>query len=192
MKAEATMPDIPYALFSAPLHVINIGLQEFAHALTPLHIPVVHVQWSPPANGDPHLIALLERLAEHHERIEHANAAALACLANGEPVLIDCRPAHEALALPPRTVLHAGPPIAWSQMCAPVRAAVLCAIRYEGWAADDEAVVDVRAKSLGDFSVSYGSEQGGGSSEGTMGASGARMLLMSEKDILDNYRIKGP
>ena len=59
-------------------------------------------------------------------------------------------------------------------------------------AADDEAVVDVRAKSLGDFSVSYGSEQGGGSSEGTMGASGARMLLMSEKDILDNYRIKGP
>jgi hypothetical protein len=143
MKAEAPMPDTPYALFSAPLQVINIGLQEFAHALTPLHIPVVHVQWSPPANGEPHLIALLERLAEHHERIEHANAAALTCLANGEPVLIDCRPAHEALQLPPHTVLHAGPPIAWSQMCEPVRAAVLCAIRYEGWAADDEAATQL-------------------------------------------------
>lgn len=59
-------------------------------------------------------------------------------------------------------------------------------------ASDDEAVVGVQAKSLGDFSVSYGSEQGGGSSEGVMGASAARMLLMSEKDLLDNYRIKGP
>lgn len=56
-------------------------------------------------------------------------------------------------------------------------------------AAEDEGVVGVQAKSLGDFSVSYGNEQGG---EGTMGASAARMLLMSEKDILDYYRIKGP
>jgi hypothetical protein len=59
-------------------------------------------------------------------------------------------------------------------------------------AADDEAVVGVQAKSLGDFSVTYGSEQGGGMAEGVMGASAARMLLMSEKDILDKYRIKGP
>lgn len=57
-------------------------------------------------------------------------------------------------------------------------------------AANDDAVVGVQAKSLGDFSVSYGSEQGGGSGEGVMGASAARMLLMSEKDTLDKYRIK--
>jgi hypothetical protein len=59
-------------------------------------------------------------------------------------------------------------------------------------AADDEAVVGVQSKSLGDFAVAYGSEQGGGGGEGVMGASAARMLLMSEKDILDKYRIKGP
>jgi hypothetical protein len=59
-------------------------------------------------------------------------------------------------------------------------------------AADDEAVVGVQAKSLGDYSVSYGSEQGGGAGEGVMGASAARMLLLSEKDMLDEYRIKGP
>jgi hypothetical protein len=56
--------------------------------------------------------------------------------------------------------------------------------------AEDAAVVGVQSKSLGDFAVSYGSEQGGGASEGVMGASAARMLLMSEKDMLDKYRIK--
>ena len=58
-------------------------------------------------------------------------------------------------------------------------------------AADDEAVVGVQAKSLGDYSVTYGSEQSGGSGDGIMGASAARMLLMSEKDILNKYRIRG-
>lgn len=56
-------------------------------------------------------------------------------------------------------------------------------------AAEDEGVVGVVSKSLGDFAVGFGSEQGGGISEGTMGASAARMLLMSEKDILDKYRL---
>ena len=42
--------------------------------------------------------------------------------------------------------------------------------------------------SLGDFSVSFGAESSGGVSEGPMGVSSARMLLMSEKDILNRYR----
>jgi hypothetical protein len=52
---------------------------------------------------------------------------------------VDCRPAREALELPDRTVLHAGPPIAWDRMCVPMRAAILCAVRYEEWAANDDA-----------------------------------------------------
>lgn len=55
-------------------------------------------------------------------------------------------------------------------------------------AADSDAVSGVASKSLGDFSVAYGGEGG----EGVMGASAARMLLLSEKDILDSYRIVGP
>jgi hypothetical protein len=58
--------------------------------------------------------------------------------------------------------------------------------------ADSEGVLGVASKSLGDFSVSYVSESGGGAGEGVMGASAARMLLMSEKDMLDAYRVKGP
>ena len=55
-------------------------------------------------------------------------------------------------------------------------------------ASDTEGVPGISAKSLGDYSVSYASEVGGGVGEGLMGVSGARMLLLSEKDILDRYR----
>ncbi|OLB93843.1 MAG: hypothetical protein AUH30_19235 [Candidatus Rokubacteria bacterium 13_1_40CM_68_15] len=75
--------------------------------------------------------------------MELANAEAFARLVNGEPVLVDCRPAWEALDLPQRTVLHAGPPIAWPRMCEPMRAAILCAVRYEGWAANDDAAAEL-------------------------------------------------
>jgi hypothetical protein len=56
---------------------------------------------------------------------------------------VDCRPAWEALELPERVVLHAGPPIAWERTGEPMQAAVLCAIRYEGWAANDDAARDL-------------------------------------------------
>ena len=55
-------------------------------------------------------------------------------------------------------------------------------------AADTEGVPGVSAKSLGDYAVSFAREVGGGVGEGLMGVSGARMLLLSEKDILNRYR----
>jgi hypothetical protein len=54
-------------------------------------------------------------------------------------------------------------------------------------AAEAGGVMGISSKSLGDFSVSYTAE--GGAAEGIMGASAARMLLMSEKEILNRYRI---
>lgn len=59
-------------------------------------------------------------------------------------------------------------------------------------ASEGEGVPGIASKSLGDFSVTFGAETGGGVSEGILGASAARLLLLSEKDILDRYRIKGP
>lgn len=49
-------------------------------------------------------------------------------------------------------------------------------------------ITGVASLSLGDYSVSYGSEHGGGVGEGVMGVSASRVLLMSEKDILNRYR----
>jgi hypothetical protein len=125
-------------LLEAP-RVISLGLDLFARELARLGVPVVHLDWAPPAGGDGPSLAALQALAARAERVERANAATLDRLAGGEPVLVDCRPAWEALELPEATVLHAGPPIAWARMCEPMQAAVLCAIRYEDWAANDDA-----------------------------------------------------
>lgn len=54
-------------------------------------------------------------------------------------------------------------------------------------AEESSGVPGVVSKSLGDFSVTYG---GDSVIEGALGASGARVLLLSEKDTLDHYRIK--
>jgi hypothetical protein len=69
--------------------------------------------------------------------IRTANEAALARLVGGEPVLVDCLPAREAMGLAARTVLHAGPPLPWDRACPTMQSAIQCAIRYEGWAPDD-------------------------------------------------------
>ena len=79
------------------------------------------------------------RPAAGRARIADANRAALERLVQAEPVLVDCRPAADALGLRGRRVLHAGPPLEWERACPTVQAAILCAIRYEGWAADDDA-----------------------------------------------------
>jgi hypothetical protein len=127
-------------------HVVNIGLEGFALDLARLGVPVVHVQWSPPAAGDLHLAELLAQLDARRELIDSANVEAFARLTSGDAFLIDCRPAGEAFGLPERLVLHAGPPLEWAAMCEPVQAAVLCAMRYEGWASDDDSAARLLAR----------------------------------------------
>lgn len=57
--------------------------------------------------------------------------------------------------------------------------------------AELEGIAGVQAMSLGDYSVTFGSEGGGGVSEGILGASASRALLLSEKDTLNRYRLLG-
>jgi hypothetical protein len=52
----------PNALLAAPPRVINVGLELFAANLARLGAKVVHVQWSPPAGGNPNLASLLTKL----------------------------------------------------------------------------------------------------------------------------------
>lgn len=129
-----------------PRAVVSLGLDLFRPALEAAGVPVVQVDWRPPAGGDARLAARLDALERRREAIDRANAEALARLVGGEPRLVDCRPAWEALDLPDRTVLHAGPPIAWERLCETMRAAVLCAIRYEQWAANDDAAAALVAR----------------------------------------------
>ena len=41
---------------------INLGLMDFASYLEIQGIEVIHVNWAPPAGGDPELMAILDEL----------------------------------------------------------------------------------------------------------------------------------
>ncbi len=49
-------------LLTSKVEVINIGLEGFARDLKKQGVPIVHVDWSPPAGGNPKLLALLSKL----------------------------------------------------------------------------------------------------------------------------------
>src|SRR5205085_8505585 len=122
------------------------GVRSFADTLTAVGAPHLHVDWQPPAQGDPALVALGAALADDSAagsvgaRIAAANAEALRRILAADPVWEDVRPARDLWPeLDDRLLLHAGPPIAWERMCGPMQGAVIGAILLEGWAADEAA-----------------------------------------------------
>lgn len=64
MSDEPREPDGPAApLLGRPLEVVNLGLEVFAEALEAEGVPVVRVDWRPPAGGDEELARILDRLS---------------------------------------------------------------------------------------------------------------------------------
>ena len=131
------------AFLAGPVRVVNVGLGQFAADLRGAGVDVVEVEWSPPA-ADPTALALADRLESGTpagDRIDAANGEAVDRMLRADPVLVDVRTAEEAVpGMRDRLLLHAGPPIAWSRMCGPMRGAIAGAAVLEGWASDlDEA-----------------------------------------------------
>jgi FdrA protein len=62
----------PRALLAAPPRVVTLGLDLFARTLHDLRVPVVHVDWKPPAGGDVRLGTLLAALSDEQEDGETA------------------------------------------------------------------------------------------------------------------------
>ncbi|MBZ8139294.1 hypothetical protein CLD22_05180 [Rubrivivax gelatinosus] len=75
-----------------------------------------------------------------YETINEANEAVLNEIKRARPRLVDVRPAADCIPVlrEGRTLLHAGPPIAWADMTGPMQGAVLGAAMFEGWARDAE------------------------------------------------------
>src|SRR5687767_14723408 len=93
--------------------VLNVGVRGFAETLAEVDAPHVHVDWRPPAGGDPELVAVLARL-EGNEHIDAANKKAIERILAADPVWEDVRPAREIWPdMDERVLLHAGPPIEW-------------------------------------------------------------------------------
>ncbi|MEW6697577.1 MAG: DUF1116 domain-containing protein [Bacillota bacterium] len=124
-------------LIGGPVKVINLGLDSFANDLISLGVETLHVDWRPPANGDVRLIQMLSRLEEQAEVIHEANEKAIRQVLEAQPKLIDVGLAKEVIpSFDDKTILHAGPPIAWENMCGPMRGAIVGALIYEGLAKD--------------------------------------------------------
>lgn len=127
-------------LFDGDLRAVNVGLAMFVEAPAAHGAAVVALDWRPPAEGDREIGLLLARLGDDSadplgRMVPAANAQAMERLLAAQPLLVDVRPAREAVGLGDRRLLHAGPPIAWERMCGPVRGAIVGAILFEGWAA---------------------------------------------------------
>ena len=74
--------------------------------------------------------------------IGSANRECLRRIQDAKPVLVDLCPAIEVIPeMTERTVLHAGPPVRWEEMCGPMRGAITGACMFEGWAKTPEDAV---------------------------------------------------
>ena len=129
-------------LFASPLHIINVGADLFADALTSQGVPVDRVAWKPAAgNSNTALSVLLD-----DPRVDHANREAVQRMIAARPRLVDVRPAGEVIpGMHRHLLLHAGPPITWERMSGPLRGAIIGALLYEGLALDNVAAEQLAA-----------------------------------------------
>ena len=126
-------------LLKSDVAVVNVGAESFAQSVRRQGGIVQHVDWKPPAGGDPEIARILARLNQPAIRtlIDEANKKGTDLIINAQPVLVDIQPAHAVIpGMKKNLILHAGPPVRWDRMCGPVRGAVMGALIYEGLAKD--------------------------------------------------------
>ena len=118
--------------------IINVGLSSFAEAVAQTGGGVKQLEWSPPAAGDRDTGLALARLV-NHPFVEEATKKAYQRYLQSQPMLVGVGTAIEEIpGMNDRMLLHAGPPIAWEEMCGPMQGAIIGAILYEGWAGSSE------------------------------------------------------
>ena len=132
------------------LNVINIGLSDFSRDLATNGVNVIDLDWTPPASAHPYVQTWLDQL--DNPSVARANEQALQKMLSADPVLVDVQPAQDVIAgLGEHMILHAGPPLEWSQMCGPMRGAIAGAIVFEGWAGDLDSATELAASGAIEF-----------------------------------------
>ncbi|MDQ6679497.1 MAG: DUF1116 domain-containing protein [Pseudomonadota bacterium] len=134
-------------LDQSELAVINIGVDDFARSVIDAGGKAVALQWQPPGDGEPLLawaLACITGDAQNEpcagSRIDRANALAVERIMGAQPMLVDVA-LHARDVWPDigRTLLHAGAPVQWKNMCGPMQGAMVGAVLYEGWAETPKA-----------------------------------------------------
>lgn len=138
-------------LDQSELSVINVGVDSFTKSVSDAGGKALALQWQPPGDGDPALAwALAGLMADADDaqaagsRIDRANATAVERITAAQPMLVDVAlHARDVWPNIGRTLLHAGAPVAWKDMCGPMQGAMIGAVLYEGWADSPQAARDL-------------------------------------------------
>ena len=115
---------------TTPSTVVTAGAALLADAVEQQGVATVRVAWQPPAEGTGEAVATV--MGDRRRR--DANARAAEAMLAASAVLVDVRPAAEALGLERGQFLHAGPPVDWERASGPLRGALIGAVLFEGLA----------------------------------------------------------
>jgi hypothetical protein len=135
-------------LFGKPISVVNVGLAGMAEPMTRQEVPVVDVDWRPPADGVQRL-----RVTRSGVDMDSANDEVVRRIKQGRAVLTGMGIAKDVIpGYHDRLFLHAGPPVTWERMCGPMRGAVMGALIYEGIAVDEQEAERIASSGEIEFS----------------------------------------
>ena len=124
-------------LLTTKPRVINIGLESFNESILKFGGKSVQYTWRPVAGGNKKLIRILNKLAKL-ESVAAANQQVIERMRDSQPFLVDVVPAKSVIpVLNRRVLLHAGPPIQYSEMTGPMQGSCVGAALFEGWAKDE-------------------------------------------------------
>jgi hypothetical protein len=144
-------------LFSSDLVVANLGSGIFSDAIRAQGGRSLQIDWEIPCRGDEKLFAALEDLTggeitagdgriKTKDFIARANSKALKVLNESHPYIVGVGKAIDDIpGMADNLLLHAGPPVTWERMCGPMKGAVMGALIYEGFAADEKEAAQVAA-----------------------------------------------
>ncbi|MCE0845061.1 DUF1116 domain-containing protein [Buttiauxella sp. A2-C1_F] len=127
------------SLFNQPLNVINVGIAMFSDDLKKQSVPVTQLDWTPPGQGNLAVVKALDSIAAPAlaEKVAAANKLAVERIIQSQPVLVGYDQAINVVpGMMRNTILHAGPPVAWEDMCGAMKGAVTGALVFEGLAAN--------------------------------------------------------
>lgn len=87
---------------------------------------------------------------------KQANQEAIRRIEEGNAIWADLRLARDVVpGMDDYTVFHAGPPVAWENMCGPMRGATIGACMFEGWAKTPEGAIALAEKGKLKFDSSH-------------------------------------
>ena len=137
--------DAVMELLTTKPRVINVGVESFNEPLAAHGAKSVQFTWKPIAGGNKRMIHLLNELAKV-EGIDEANERVISRFRDSQPFLVDVVPAKSVipeLAGHSKVLLHAGPPIKWSEMTNPMQGSCIGAALFEGWARNEREAVRI-------------------------------------------------